>query len=322
MNATSFFHKILVPIDFSETASVALAQAVTMAKRLGAAVTVMHVIPQVEGSAAFSPGPDAIMAAWQPSEGVAEIEEQLQATAEQHLREAVEPYRGQGVEISCQTLWGTPFIEIIHAVLEEGHDLVMVGTRGRSAISRMLVGSTSSKLVRKCPCPVWVVKPEAKSTLDAILAPIDFSDVGHESLRLAAALAAQFHAELHVLHVFAPEHSYYLDFMPEDDLDLARQRGRHESVARLQTFVKESALPVEPALHAEWGEVVPRTLATAEQIDAGLIVMGTLGRAGVAGLLIGNTAENILHTSQRPLLAVKPLGYVSPVVPRFAAVEV
>ena len=320
MNAAPIFRKILVPIDFSDTSLAALAHAVSLAKVFNAEITVIHVIPPAE-STAFAAGPEAVMAGWGADENAREFEQRLQAGAEQQLREAIATYRGQVTDLQTRVLWGAAFMEVIHLVLEEGYDLVVVGTRGRSAMSRMLVGSTSTKLVRKCPCPVWVVKPDAQPALGTILAPIDFSDVSHESLRLAGALAAQFDSALHVLHVFASDHAYYLDLLSEDELDLRPPWHRHELISQLRTFVKDSGVAIEPILHVEKGDVARHILAKADQIGAGLIVMGTLGRAGVAGLLIGNTAEKVLHTSDRPLLATKPLGYVSPVLPRLASVE-
>jgi nucleotide-binding universal stress UspA family protein len=217
-------------------------------------------------------------------------------------------------------LWGSPFVEVIHAVHEEGYDLVVVGTHDRSALARMFVGSTSTKLVRKCPCPVWVVKPVARMPFDAVLAPIDFSEVSHESLRLAGELAARWGVPLHVLHVYAREHDYLLDLSPEEDFD-SRPPRRHELVSQLHGFAKKSGLQIEPVLHVKKGDVTPHILSTADEINAGLIVMGTLGRVGVEGLFIGNTAETVLHASSRSLLAIKPPGYVSPVAARVMHAE-
>ncbi|HEV3339939.1 MAG TPA: universal stress protein [Pirellulales bacterium] len=314
------FEKILVPIDFSDASLVALSRAVTLAKSLDATVTVVHAIPPVSSGADPVIGPDAMMVDWRSPASASELEHRLREGAERQLRAAVDPYLGQGLDLHFRTLWGAPFIEVIHAVQEEAYDLVVVGTRGRSAIARMLVGSTSTKLVRKCPCPVWVVKPDAKMPFEAVLAPIDFSEVSHESLRLAGELAAHLNSSLHVLHVFAREHDYLLDLMPEDDFELRVPR-RHELISQLRAFAKDSGLKIEPILHAKQGDVTPQILSTAEEVDAGLIVMGTLGRAGVSGLLIGNTAEKVLHASCRSLLAIKPPGYVSPVPARLAHAE-
>ena len=317
---TPIFQKILVPVDFSDASAEALSQAVKLARTLNATLTVVHVVPPLSSGGEVAIGPDALMADWRLPTDATELEERLRGGAERQLREAVADYLGQSLDIHVKTLWGSPFIEVIHAVHEEGYDLVVVGTHGRSAIARLFVGSTSTKLVRKCPCTVWVVKPGAKMSFDAILAPIDFSEVSHESLRLAGELAIRLSSSLHVLHVYSREHDYLLDLMPEDEFEL-RPPHRHELISQLHAFAKKSGLKIEPILHVRQGDVTQHILATAEEVDAGLIVMGTLGRVGVAGLLIGNTAEKVLHASSRSLLAMKPPGYVSPVPARLAHAE-
>jgi universal stress protein E len=321
MNAGQVFHKILVAIDFSEASLAALSHAVLVGKAYDAPITVVHVIPPVDSTVGFAPGPEAYLTGWRPPEAASELEQRLEASAAEQLHDAVAHHHAEGVDLDYRVLWGAAFRETIHLVQEEGFDLVVVGTRGRSALARVLVGSTSNKLVRKCPCPVWVVQPNGKASLDAILAPIDFLEVSHESLHLAGALAARFHCSLHVLHVCAAEYGYLLDLVADDELDLYPPWHRHEVISQLHEFVKDSGVSIEPVLHVERGDVAQHILSAADRIDAGLIVMGTLGRAGVAGLLIGNTAEKVLHHSHRPLLATKPLGYVSPVLPRFSSVE-
>jgi universal stress protein E len=317
---TPIFRRILVPIDFSDASAEALSQAATLAKAFDAALTVVHVIPPTTSSADLAIGPDAVMAEWRLPVDATELEERLRAGAERQLREAVADYLGKGLDIRVKVLWGAPFVGVIQAVHDEGYDLVVVGTHGRSALARMFVGSTSRKLVRKCPCPVWVVKPASKMPFDAILAPIDFSEVSHESLRLAGELAVRWSLSLHVLHVYAREHDYLLDLVTEEDFDL-QPPHRHQLISQLHAFAKKSGLQVEPILHVKQGDVTPHILSTAEEIDAGLIVMGTLGRVGVEGLLIGNTAEKVLHASSRSLLTIKPPGYVSPVPARVAHAE-
>lgn len=314
MNAAAVFRKILVPIDFSDGSLTALSQAMVLARAFDASLTLLHVIPQLDSATGLAFEPEAIMAGWRLPANAADLEQRLQTGARQQLDDVATHYRSDGVDVHTEVRWGAAFREIIHAVQEEGYDLVVAGTRGRSAIARLLVGSNSTKLVRKCPCPVWVAKADVRP-LASILAPIDFSEVSHESLRLAGALAAAFKCSLHVLHVVDPGYSYLFDRLAQESVDVSPTWRRHEVVSQLRTFTVESGVAVEPILHAERGDVAHQILTTAEKIDAGLVVVGTLGRAGVAGLLIGNTAEKVLHTCGHPLLAIKPLGYVSPVEP-------
>lgn len=63
-------------------------------------------------------------------------------------------------------------------------------------------------------------------------------------------------------------------------------------------------------LKGEAGEIIS-DLARSKEVD--LIVMGTVSRAGIAGLLIGNTAETVLHRVDCSMLTLKPEGFISPV---------
>ena len=59
---------------------------------------------------------------------------------------------------TAKVLGGSPFIEVIKEVLRQGHDLVMMAAEGEGGVEDALFGSTSTHLMRKCPCPVWVMK--------------------------------------------------------------------------------------------------------------------------------------------------------------------
>lgn len=314
------FNKILVPTDFSPCADTALSQAVWLARLVGAEVTASHVIPLTQDAmASLATNP------WYLAAGSEDVEERIRHGIDKRLEEAISSHRSKGVTLEHKTLLGPPFVEIIQAVQDEEFDLVVVGTRGHSAVSRFLVGSVTSKLARKCPCPVWVAKPAATNQLATILAPVDFSELSRKSLKLAAQLSARADCSLHVLHVCAAQDAFPWGLLPEDGDTSVAQRRRlqyRQAIEHLRSFVKEAGLPVEPTLHVERGEPWKRILTTAKQIDAGLTVLGTVGRGGVAGLLIGNTAENVLHSSRSSVLAVKPDGFVSPIQLRQAAAHV
>lgn len=315
--STQLFRKILVATDFSSCAAAALEQAATLARLTRAEITLAHAIPLTrETMEEFVANP------WYAAANVDEIEQRLQHGADEHLQAAMAPYQDGEVSLHCKTLWGTPFLEIIHLVQEEGYDLVVVGTRGHSPLSRFLVGSTATKLVRKCPCPVLVAKPGSAGSLASILAPVDLTETSQKSLRTAASLAEASHGELHALYVFDDDRDTKLPPLALDfDVDegLRRRQLRRRALQRFEQFVEWLGLPVQPTLHLERGEPWKRIVACARRVDAQLTVMGTVGRGGVSGLLMGNTAEKVLHSAARSLLAVKPDGFVSPVAPRTAA---
>lgn len=315
--STRLFRKILVATDFSSCAAAALEQAAELARPSHAKITLAHAIPLTrETMEEFVANP------WYAAANVDEIEQRLQQGADARLQAAIAPYQGDGAALDCKTLWGTPFLEIIHLVQEEGYDLVAVGTRGHSPLSRFLVGSTAAKLVRKCPCPVLVAKPDSAGALASILAPVDLTESSKKSLRTAALLAEASGGELHALYVFDDDRDGKLPPLALDfDVDegLRRRQLRRRALQQFEQFVASLGLPVQPTLHLERGEPWKRILACSRRVDADLTVMGTVGRGGVSGLLIGNTAEKVLHSAASSLLAVKPDGFVSPVQSRTAA---
>ncbi len=318
MNAApSVFQRILVATDFSESARAALAQAFSLAKATGAELTLAHAIPMtretMEGLVANP---------WYAAASVEDIEQRLRHGADERLDEHLAPFQDQGVVLHHKTLWGTPFIEIIHAVQDEGYDLAVVGTRGLSPVSRFLVGSTAAKLARKCPCPVWIAKPRPGNELHSILAPIDFSDASRKSLQLAASLAAETGSSLHVLYVLVEEPDFdLLPFSPDIERSQRQRLLRRQAVTLLKQFVDDSKLPTPASLHVERGEVSRRIVATGRRLDVDLTVMGTVGRGGFSGLVTGNTAERVLHAIDQPLIAVKPDNFISPIPARPAALH-
>lgn len=70
-------------------------------------------------------------------------------------------------------LVGKPFLEIIHAVLREGYDLVKMAAQGEDKPNARLFGKTSPHLMQKCPCPIWVMKPTTSRHFSRVLVAVD-----------------------------------------------------------------------------------------------------------------------------------------------------
>ena len=102
-----------------------------------------------------------------------ELAESVIKEHHEHLNGLVEPIRRQGIRVSVNVMTGTPFLEIIRQVLRKGHDLVIMTAEGKGGLKNRLFGSTSLHLMRKCPCPVWVVKPTRRKRSDRIPAAVD-----------------------------------------------------------------------------------------------------------------------------------------------------
>jgi nucleotide-binding universal stress UspA family protein len=303
------FRKILVATDFSEHAAAALHQAVHLAQLMGSALTVVHVIQGV----AWAVESRVYEASWRiPAAEIKKVERKLRQQAEERLAEVIAPYRSVQQNIRALVLVGKPFFEIARAVQQMKYDLVVAGTLGSSGIKRLLVGSTAERLVRNCPSPVWIVKPGHAGGVRSILVAVDYSEVSAKGLRLGAFLARRFGAALSVMHVLRT-----IVQMPEGAADLGLRLQRREvrklEAQRLRDFIGSEVpggLAVQEVLGL--GEPWQKIGLVARKRDVDLIVMGTIGRAGISGLLIGNTAEKVLRHCDRSILTVKADDFVCP----------
>ena len=152
MSTASPIHKILVPVDFSEPSRVAFDYAVALAATTGATIELFHAYelpPMAGGRLVLSKsGVSQPVADWICERARLDMEK-LADTA------------GADVSISAHLVEGSPAPAIRQRVEEAGIDLIVIATRGRSKIARVLLGSVADRVVRTAPCPVLTVRPES-----------------------------------------------------------------------------------------------------------------------------------------------------------------
>ena len=157
------FKQILYYTDASEGSRAALERAAELALRNRGRLTVLGVVQLP---------PDLQLLA--PALPPAELWDMATQDLRERLEQFVEPVRQKGLRLDVEVLYGTPFIEIIRHVLDHGHDLVMMNAEGgRGGLKGLFFGSTSLHLMRKCPCPVWVIKPGPHRRFERILAAVN-----------------------------------------------------------------------------------------------------------------------------------------------------
>lgn len=251
--------------------------------------------------------------------------EEIQRLVAQDHREKllgiVSDYLDTGVSIDVSVALGDPSTEIVRKVLRDRHDLVIKAINGAAAGGRIF-GSISRSLLRICPCPVWLLKPEIHGQFDVVLAAVDMEDLDQDHtllnrniLKLAHAIARREHARLHIVSAW--------DMWMEQSI--RRRAGDEETNAALATHekliherLKTLLEPLEaihqaPEIHLHRGNPADIIRNLADAIEADLMVMGTVCRAGAAGFLIGNTAETVLDDITCSVLALKPDGFVTPI---------
>jgi nucleotide-binding universal stress UspA family protein len=138
--------RILVPTDFSEMARHALEYALALAAPLGASVDLLHVWQPPRHVS-----PDILLLV--PSSPAAPLEMVGLAAASRHLLEFVEPYRSHPVPLRTRLEVGTP-ADVILRVADEGYELIIMGTHGRTGLARFVLGSVARRVATHAPCPV------------------------------------------------------------------------------------------------------------------------------------------------------------------------
>lgn len=263
--------RILIAFDRSETSLRALDYALELAKRSGATVIVFH---------AFG-------------EPIATADEV--AAAEKHARfelgEILQARAAPNVEIVPRMRW----IDAASGILEDGNtwaDLVILGTHGRTGISRAVLGSVAETVVRRSERPVLLMRrlapgsspPPVHAMPQRIVVATDFQAPAKLALAEAVELAEDAGAAITLVNAFTgPAVS-----------------NAHAGLAEAIDDHASSEATIVPELrHGAPADVVN---AVATDTDADLIVVGTHGRYGVERLLLGSVAEEIVRTATRPVL--------------------
>jgi nucleotide-binding universal stress UspA family protein len=320
------FKEILCVVQADQAGEPALERAVSLAVSNQANLTVVDIVPHVTTGIGMPDGGPVS----------ASLQDALVASHEQALEQLVGPYRGQ-TGIETRVLIGTPFLEIVHDVLRNGRDLVIRLAEQHDWLDRVF-GGDDMHLLRKCPCPVWLIKSGAPKAFRRILAAVDVGDgyperemesrqaLNRQILEMASSLALADFAELHIVHTWDAigegilRQGVFIS-APENEINAYVEKTRRHHADCLNSLlaevargtVKDALDYLEPESHLVKGPARREIPALASRIGADLVVMGTVVRTGVSGFIMGNTAETILGQIDCSVLAIKPPGFVTPV---------
>jgi universal stress protein E len=250
--------------------------------------------------------------------GYEQASQNVEQQAGQVLQELLSRATGENIEAKYKLAFGLPWEETIRQVLRDKHDLVIVGTRDHSRAGRLLFGSTGMKLLRNCPCPVWVTRPEEIPEEFKILIASDFSDVSQLALEVAINGSQLTDAKvtlLHALDTHLGQRMLLTGLRPEELQDFQNklreqaELSLHEQLS--QTDYRTLTHGVRVDVVEGPADVVILDAIEEQQID--LLILGTIARSGISGMLIGNTAEQLLNQVPCSVLAVKPSDFECPV---------
>ena len=256
--------------------------------------------------------------------GSKEVRTALSREAAAALDREVQPLVRAGVKVRTRVTWGRPFAVIIREALRHPTRLVMKTAHGDANREAQLFGSTAMHLFRKCPVPVWIVKPRRSSRIRRVLAAVDpvkaisgGRDCSAAILAAASEIAAGENAEFHVCHAYAVAGEHLLHSPSPAEYRKYIHSVRENIEESLNALLAPLRLRTGDArVHILKGDAGQILTALAAELPAELLVMGTVGRTGVKGLLIGETAERMLRAVNCSVLALKPRGFRSPLDPK------
>ena len=306
------FKSILVAVDTRFEEHPALQWAVRLAEHNQAKLKIVDVVPE------FS---------WISRLAMPDSDRTQQVLADdkrQNLEAIAGPLREQGFDVTTKVLLGKTSFGIMHEVLRSNHDLVLRVTKGAHSRRTGFFGTTSMRLLRKCPCAVWLVRADAPPRFARVLAAVDPAphDVAQEIMNktimeLGQSIAEYENGQFHVVHAWelfgaSADESWSLPGKLEETV----RKAEMEVAAALDNFLSPYKLSHRSdSVHLLHDEIGPghaiSELAKKQGID--LIVMGTIARTGVVGALMGNTAEQVLDRATCSVLTIKPNDFISPV---------
>ncbi|MBY6063100.1 universal stress protein UspE [Pseudidiomarina sediminum] len=236
------------------------------------------------------------------------------------IQDLLEDYNTRDLDISIKVVWHhRPYEAIIETALAGEHDIIVKATHPHEGLAHILFTPTDWHLLRKAPCLVLLVKehqwPEHGKVLAAIHTTGEHEH--HDSLNARITEAAQrfancLHSEVHLVNAYPGAPVTIAAEIPEFDTANYREVIADNHKVALAEHAERFAIPAAQQ-HVREGlpeQIIPQL---AEELDAELVVLGTIGRTGFSAALLGNTAEHVIEQINCDLLAVKPASFESPV---------
>ncbi len=239
----------------------------------------------------------------------------------------IEAFLNQQVnfDYSLTYLIGKPIVEIARYSSEHELDLLLVEPDMMTGMKRFFFGSLAMSLIRRAPCPVWVVKQPVSDTYQRILIAVDPNDenettiaLNDKLIQIGTSYARKLSAECYLITAWCLPGESMLSgpFIHTPDVELEKLKvaqkvecahNFEKLQARHKAQLKGCATRM---IHGDPGYSIVEFVRD-QRID--LVIMGTLARSGMQGLVIGNTAETVISQIECSIMAIKPDGFVSPI---------
>ncbi|MGA8327912.1 MAG: universal stress protein [Mycobacterium sp.] len=287
-------HGIIVGVDGSPASDSAVSWAAHDAAMHGVPLTLMRVENPAAPTWAQAPILEELEG-WQQAEG-----RRILAQAFKIAHDIVPD--DAGVQINCELLFSATVPTLID--LSSDADLIVVGTDGRGALTRGLLGSVSSGLVRHAHCPVAVVReeqsPGTHSGQDPVLVGIDGSSTSELATKIAFDEASRRHVGLIALHAWSDRELVELPGVDSSEIKMQEERLLAEALAGWQ-----ERYPDVVVTQLLVGDRPARALVDTSH-SAQLVVVGSHGRNILSRTVLGSVSNAVVQSARRPVIVARP----------------
>ena len=272
------YSKIMIPLDGSELAELALPYA--------------HILAQ-----AFAAEVDLV--------GVAEggFSDRLLKT---YLDRLAQDWQGEGLKVRGVVQQGHPAEAIITYAEDNAMELVAMCTHGRSGVSRWVVGSVADKVLLGCRAPLLLVTPRVKPAEElfhTLLVPLDGSELAEKALPWAEELVKKLRTQLCLLRVYSPLPGVVMGELSNlDEIMKAQQRTASSYLGEFSRKLKKKGM--EAQTEVVEGNAPEEILEYTRRHHIDLVVMSTHGRSGLGRWVLGSVTDRVVRAGEVPVLVV------------------
>ncbi|KOO03428.1 universal stress protein UspE [Vibrio nereis] len=244
---------------------------------------------------------------------------------EKWMHKVASDYLVEGVNFEVRVVWhNRPYEAIIAEVFSGEHDILIKGTRKHDVLESVIFTPTDWHLLRKCPCPVLLVKNAEWPENSSIIASVHVGSENETHLGLNDSMVEQLKslterlgAEPYLVNAYPVTPANITIELPEFDPATYTDAVRGHHLTAMKALRQKHGYDDEQTI-VEQGlpeDIIPEV---AERVNAAMVIIGTTGRTGLSAVFIGNTAEHVIDKINCDVLALKPKGYISPLDPKTA----
>ncbi len=329
----AIFQTIIVPLDGSQLAETAIPMAMTLSRVTGAEMVLLRVIeemrpiydaecreviwvdpanPRLEQELrhALTSGGDVI---W-----IDPANPQLEHLAPAILEPTVTRLAQQELSVQAVIRLGDPRTEIIDEAERHPEPVIVMASRGRGGLSRLLLGSVATRVLQAAPCPLLIARARAAGqrpeavTLTSIAVPLDGSELAEKALGIAAPLARAAGARLHLVRVaetyyeiVSPPSEVFTQPIAKPTLEMFErlEREAEDYLAATAARLERQSIPVTWEVLS--GDPGKELLDYVERERPDLMVITTHGRGGLSRWFYGSIADKLVTASEVPVLLIR-----------------